>query len=540
MKWTIAFLLTFLIQIVAGAVQQPTETGGIEGLVVRLGSGEPISGVRVTLNTSAVVLTDKQGRFAFSKLRAGSYRLTFARNGYVRQELSRSLFAGQGVALTLPAGQTISGIVMQLTPTAVINGRVHEVGGAPLAGVQVELLRQTYDAAGTRITQRVGSASTNDHGEYRLFYVTPGRYILSASAATAVLPNQISPGVSPNPFARSFGATYHPGTPDPARAVVLDLAPGMELDGIDVTVRPRTFTIRGQVLGGAIQGMGLTVLRMTTSGGLAAIADQGPAFGRSYNSATGAFELRNLQPGLYVIIVTGAELAAFVPVNVEESDVNGLNISLAPRISIRGVFKPDRPEVANVVGYNRIRVELRPIAEGIPAPLRAAAEATFTTDNDFVISNLLPTDYRLSVRALPSGLYVKEARLNNGDALNRPLTNIRSLDQLYLVVAADSGQIDGVVRDASGRPAPAVPVALIPASALRLDLYKDVITDINGIFRLTNVPPGDYTLLALEEIEPYAWFDRELTDRLKPRGRALRVEGSSQNSVELQLIPNSR
>ena len=540
MKRIAGVILLLLTQTIAGAGQQPSDASGIEGVVTRRSSGEPIPGVRVTLNgtpQSIDVFTDNQGRFAFTSLRPGSYRLFFSRNGYVRQELGRSLFAGQGVTLALAAGQTVRGIVMQLTPTAVVSGRVHELGGGPLAGVQVDLLRQTYDATGSKKIQRVGSTLTNDRGEYRLFYITPGRYILSASVGPAVLANQVSPGVSPNAFALSFGATYHPSGTDPTQAVVLELGPGTELDGIDVSVRPHTFNIRGQIVGGpAVQGLMFSLLRMTPTGELA-IANDGPALARAYSPATGVFELRNLRPGSYVVAAAAQDAAALVPVSLESADINGLNISLSPRISIRGSFKGDQPEVSKVAGYGRIRVILRPAAD-VAAPLRVSGEATFSTDNDFTIDGLLSLEYRLSVTALPPGLYVKEARLNNTDALAQPLRNLHSGDKLDIVIGAGAGLVEGVVTDDNGRPAPGFPVAVIPALQAHVDQYKDAVTDVNGRFRIPNVPPGDYMLFAFEEIEPYVWFDSDFLDRFKVQGRAVRVEGSSQNAVELKLIPN--
>ena len=308
---------------------------------------------------------------------------------------------------------------------------------------------------------------------------------------------------------------------------------------MDLAVRSRTLNIRGQIVGGpAVQGITFSVFRMTAAGELTN-ANDAPGPPRAYNPATGVFELRNLRPGSYVVAVMGQDAAAFVPMTLEGADVNGLNISLAPRISIRGNFKGDGPEVSKVAGYDRIRVTLRPAAEGIPAAMNAAGEAAFTTDNDFVVSGLLPIEYRLSVTGLPPGLYVKEARLNNVDVLTQPLRNIHSGDKLDIVIAAASGLIEGLVTDGRGQPAPGFPVVLIPALRARVDRFKDVVTDINGRFRLPNVPPGDYALFAFEEIEPYAWFDSEISDRFRLQGRAVRVEGSSQTTVELNLIPSA-
>src|SRR6185503_16176706 len=103
----------------------------IEGIVTRLGSGEPISGAEVILRmTSAAfeptppavaaenvvpffpgrvpaAVTDRDGKFVFKDLNPGSYRITAARNGYVKQEYGQRILGGQGTVVNLVPGQVL-------------------------------------------------------------------------------------------------------------------------------------------------------------------------------------------------------------------------------------------------------------------------------------------------------------------------------------------------------------------------------------------------------------------------------------------------
>ena len=221
--------------------QQALDGGGIEGTVTRRVTGEPIFGVRVTLSavttagprgstpnqTEPIASTDSQGRFAFAQIPPGSYRLIFSRNGYVREQFGINVTSRQIVRGSL-----------QMTPTAVVTGRVHDVVGAPAVGVPVELVRLAEDAKGNKTLQRVASVRTDDHGEYRLFYISPGHYFVRANTP-GPLSNVMAPGLSPNPFALSFDATFYPAAADVMQAVPIDLAPDAELNGIDIAVRLR-------------------------------------------------------------------------------------------------------------------------------------------------------------------------------------------------------------------------------------------------------------------------------------------------------------
>src|SRR5262245_40161091 len=131
-------LASFFLILQLGNIQPiPTAgTASLEGTVVRVGTREAVEDVRVVLinteppdsadplrqATSPSAFTDAQGKFAFRNLAAGSYRLTFSANGYVRQEYGQRVFPGRGVEIRLVAGQAMKDVVAEVTPTGSISG----------------------------------------------------------------------------------------------------------------------------------------------------------------------------------------------------------------------------------------------------------------------------------------------------------------------------------------------------------------------------------------------------------------------------------
>src|SRR3989442_6488479 len=120
----IAVTILLLLQVAAIQSQQrPIPKGSIQGIVVRVGTNEPIAGARVTLSRSdpaaspspaATVATDAGGVFVFRELDAGSYRMEAASNGYVRQEYGQRIFNGAGTLIRLGPGQILKHLTILL------------------------------------------------------------------------------------------------------------------------------------------------------------------------------------------------------------------------------------------------------------------------------------------------------------------------------------------------------------------------------------------------------------------------------------------
>lgn len=227
------------------------ETSAVEGSVVRVGSSEPVPRARVLVTSAETVRptgvlthTDEGGRFIVSGLSPGRYQVAVDRDGYVR--------AIATVTLTAAARRSAQ---VELTPTGVITGRVVDANGTPVSRAFVTA------TTGDLTFQN----QTDDLGEYRIFDLPPGRYVVSAAPYLApriegailirpTPPGPYSPGegqamlslsrmlqqgdyVDPLALTRErYVPAYYPGTTDATAATPLKLGPGATLTGIDVTV----------------------------------------------------------------------------------------------------------------------------------------------------------------------------------------------------------------------------------------------------------------------------------------------------------------
>jgi hypothetical protein len=178
--------------------------------------------------------TDARGRFAIQNVPAGTYRVFATEDNYLRGE--------HAAPITIAAATRVDNIAIALTPTAVIAGRVVTDSGEPAPKILVRALTSGVAA----------EARTNDLGEYRLFGLAPGSYVVSAERSAAprierdfywyggglqTLPNLLKAGGFIDRLAllgQTYPAVYYPGTTDRAAARPLDVGPGAQVAGIDV------------------------------------------------------------------------------------------------------------------------------------------------------------------------------------------------------------------------------------------------------------------------------------------------------------------
>lgn len=138
------------------------KTASATGQVIDAVTKAPIAGARILLATqdshlsqSVVLETDDEGRLISSRIPAGRFRWFAEAPGYLRKEIQ-----------PLTAGN-----VAALTPTAVIAGRVVTERGDPAPKIYVRAWADKTLA---------GEAQTNDLGEFRLFDLPAGAYVVSA------------------------------------------------------------------------------------------------------------------------------------------------------------------------------------------------------------------------------------------------------------------------------------------------------------------------------------------------------------------------
>ena len=578
-------LASSLLQTPTAPVQQrDLGKASIEGVITSSGSGQPLERAQVQLirivappqaaapavpPTPPVpippVVTVNDGKFIF-EAEPGQYRLRVQRNGFATQEYGQRVIAGPGTVINLSAGQAMKDVTFKMIAGGVVTGRVRDSKGDPVAGVQVSLMRSVYNTFGQRTLTTSGGGTTDDRGEYRIFWVPPGRYVLSvSSASTTIIVLVFNQNVLAD---RIFPTTYYPGTTDASRAVTLEVQPGNELTGIDIVVNPPvSYRVRGRLVDSATgqppktASVTLSPRQQTETTGIVFSSSIGNT--TTYNP-NGTFEIRNVIPGSYWLraqmannlndpinpsvvanvrsgnelleTVLGTRSAAQIPLDVVAGDVENLAVTLTPGINIPMTLTVEGQELTSIGGYENIRIYLRPAALNAPT---AAQRSAFNADGTSVLSNVPPGEYRIQGLSFPPDLYLKEVRFDRTDVLNDSwqITNATS-GTLTVLLSNKAGQVEGTLTDVSSRPVSGNQVLLIPdQNRDRSDLFKSASTDQNGHFVFRGIPPGGYRVYSWEAIEPNAWYDPDVLTRNEPLGKPVRIQEMSRETVDVKIIP---
>ena len=534
----------------------PTAT--IEGVVVRIGTNQPIPDVRVMLTASSQtqpagsvsVVTDSEGRFVMPGIDPGQYRIMFAAEGYSRMFYGQRVPTGIeergssnfGTLVTLTAGQRLQGLGVALTPTGGISGRVRSSSGVPAVNVPIQLLRATYSQDNQRSFQAVAGTRSDDRGEYRLYWITPGRYYL----AFGYTPGSSMQALFGNADMRGqFGLTYYPRANDIGTALPIDVGPAADLSGTDMVLEPlKLYRIRGRAIDqqtGRAPASARAALNFVSFSGFGGAGSNG-----SYDPASGVFELRDVAPGTYLAGISVQDpsggTARPVPVTVVNSDVDGLVVTVMPMLSIPVNISVEGRAFSSIPNLGRWGISLREDVDNslLSSRLAGTTGSIPSTDGSSRFNNVLPGRFRLHVfAALPPGLYVKEAEYKGKDTLHEAF-QISASDpgSFSVILGTDPGQINGTIRNDSGLPVAGMRTVLVPdLHREQPDFYMTANADGTGQFTFRDVAPGDYKLFAWEAIEPYAWYDPDVIKRYETQGKAVHVSESSNTTADLRLIP---
>ena len=241
------------------------------------------------------VRTDQAGRFEFTGLTAGTYRLRVSPNqntgAYLGSAYGASDSREPGKVIELKEGQQFDTADVPLQRGGAVTGRIIDDGGDPLSRVNVYVSRTTPGGQGFQRTGG-GLIQSDDHGRYRIYGLEPGDYIVTAETRGMGGP----PVDDPEP--EGFVATHHPGTASQRDAVRVRVRAGLDADGIDIQmIRTRTFRITGTIMdsqGRPAQRVNAMFV-MPTGGGF---SSNGVSM-----DPQGRFTIRDVVPGEYILVV---------------------------------------------------------------------------------------------------------------------------------------------------------------------------------------------------------------------------------------------
>jgi hypothetical protein len=587
----------------------------IQGVVVR-DTGEPLSKARVEVlgTVQTMMTTDADGRFYFFNLPAGAYEVSARRDGFAPAEAGQKWPGGPGVKVQLVPGRQIPEIVIRMSASASISGRVMDANGQPLVNAQVQALKSTFQGE-LRVLLPVQQVRSSVTGDFRLYGLPAGRYFVNvivpgysansqllvnsggrtdptAPYQTTSQPRQILgqanllASLNPSdPNAQDLvGPIYFPSTAYIQDAAPIDLRPGGEYRGANIQMTPvRRFTVCGIVRGipgvearvqnnpggpippppprprAAAGAPGVPVFDGNQPCGMVQTTIQDPvgtvqlapldvelrpalnASGNRYNAtvdgATGLFVLRNVLPGLYNLATFISNMDAATSVDVRGSNVENVVLSLAPGFPLQTrVTMEGAPPGTNLPGGLTMLIGSSPPTQGTSPNQPVHPSGSFSIphvgldDTRVYVLPILTTPVAPALNIPPAlqGVYVKSARLDGVEVLNTGFRYAGEPDKvLEIVLANNAGSLAGRVEDEGGQPVSGVFVTLVSGIATarlyRTDMLKTTSTDEDGRFQISNLPPGEYKVFALEGFEKDAWLDPEFFKPYEDRGTAVMV-----------------
>ena len=458
----------------------------VSGKVVNSLTGEPINHALVTFNgrETRFILTDDDGSFAVEDLSSEVIVVFSARRPGFYQ-----------VSAVSVSPKDAQNVLLKLTPTGIIVGRVLGMDEEPLEHAMVQLYTQINEE-GRKTWTTSGGAQTDEDGRFRLPNLRAGSYLVS------VVPSQ-NRQLQGEP---GYTTVYFPNAPDRRSASPIRVSAGQQVEA-NFTLSPaQLFNITGKIAGPRVDGI---IIAITEPSGLPLNI---PAV---TNLRDGVFQICGVPRGTYVIRANGYQKGAdsnfrsHLAVTVT-SDRNDMVLSLQPPISIPIVIRRETIEAgATPLQPAETGVSVRAIALDNVADQAYSNFEGPPEQGHLVLNNLDPGSYRVRISTF-GDFYVSSASLAGTNLLTEPMviTGSNPSNPIEIVVRNDSAKIRATVRGVSG-----------PATVLALPDRGEDPQPIVGMceprstcYMARSLAPGNYTIYAFDRLDNVEYANRKALD----------------------------
>ncbi len=503
----------------------------LEGTVVSLTTGQILKNVHLVLqpeNRAAgerSTSTSADGAFQFFDVEPGKYRLFAERSGFDPQYYAGSgVSPHQGTILTVQSGTTLKDLAIKLNPYGAVCGRVVDEEGEPLVHASVQAMRHIYLRGKSHLIA-AGQGMTDDLGEYRIFELPAGQYVVQAKASGEPLI------VEQSRFA--FAPSYYPNTEDLRSATGIILAPGQVQYGMDFQLRHvPTVTIQGQIAASPSELRGVMVYLLPRVA--AGLAEKSPI-----PVVDGSFKLPAVLPGSYVLVADqfgengGVIGSARLELEVLDQDIKGVTLTLIRPGDLIGRVRLEssRGSAASLEltdgRTGNLQVSLQRLDDEtsfVAAPVNEAGR--------FRLKSVSPGIYRVLVNNLNAGLYVKSIRVGDYDVSEAGLDLSKGAlsGEISITLSANGGGLKGNVHNEDGTSTGGAQVVAMPISSLYRP--KTVIAESNGHYEIKGLAPGEYRVFAFQEIEPGAAEDADFMKQFADKSGKVTIHELGTETVD--------
>jgi hypothetical protein len=212
--------------------------------------------------------------------------------------------------------------------------------------------------------------------------------------------------------------------------------------------------------------------------------------------------------------------------------VDGISLAVRPGVEVPGQIYLEGTPPANFQ-MKSLRVTLQS-QDGLPINSNAQVDDA----GKFILPGVAAMTYRVNLQGLPTGAYLIAGKFGSNDALGDPLAVDQSAP-LALQIGFAPGQVAVSVADAVGQPFSGAITVLIPATRNRTDLYKQATSDQAGQVSFTGIAPGDYKVLAWEDVPQGAYVNADFLQPYEERAQSVHVDRTGSVSAQVKVIPRN-
>lgn len=533
----------------AQQIGEPEQKCLLQGRVTNSVTGEPVKKASVRLARRGVgagapqsysATSEVDGTFRFTELEPGDYMLSGQHPGFLDTQYRARDTSLSGTILTFQPDQQITDVNLALIPQAVVSGKIVDQDGDPLSGVHVELLSQTWVRGQQRYYSRMRPASTDDHGDYRIAGLSPGRYYLCAQK-TYLGPDPVNQAAISGKLDIRPVRTFYPQSAALTDAAPLEIKAGQDLSGIDVRMRNApTYHIRGKIAGTVAQD---DSARLTVAASPREEKISSFSAAQSNVNPDGTFDLPGIVPDQYTVTLIELPPGAFVrglgrqSVDMGTTNVDKVEMNIVPSLTVRGHIRVEGnpqpsahpPDLTNVHVYLGVTGTM--FIPGLP-PHETAADGTF------LIENVFPAKYYVRANA-PAGTYLKSIRFEEQEIMKRELDLTSGKpDDLEIVLRYGPAEVAGTVNSGTQAGSPSyATVVLIPKMDPDVLRMRYSNTNQIGAFSIKQVPPGVYRAYAFEDIKVDELQNPDILEELESKGVDLDLKENDNKQLHLTIIP---
>ena len=491
---------------------QPPKTGSsrIRGRVVAADGGEALRRAVVRLMSPDIregrsTLTDEQGRFEFIDLPASRYTVSATKSGYLTINFGQRRPNEPGRPLELGDKQVAEKVDFALPRGGNIVGRVLDEFGEPVANAMVQPIMVRLVNGERRPMPSGPMATTPDTGEFRLWGLQPGDYLVLVNSRMMGNPLEQTDDRS------GYPPTYFPGTANVAEAQPIAIAVGQTASGVEILLRATrsarisgtTQTSKGQPLRG---GMVMVTPRSSPGGMMGGMMN-------GMIRPDGTFVISGVTPGEYNLRANGMPVPGETPetltatVTVGGDDVTGVILAATPPVKVTGRITLDPP--TNWLQPDKIRLMIMPKD---PSGVYFGPGGTPVVRDDFSFE-VPASPGNMMIRVMPMAMTaeapwtVKSMRLDAAEIIDAglELSPGRDVSNVEIVLTNRVQIVSGVVTDARGQAAQDATILIFAQDAeqRKQPRFSGVgRLDQNGRYSVRTLPPGDYFAVALDYADP--------------------------------------